>query len=48
MRHVKNMKYYVGCRIFKTYSTAEYYASEILKLSAPDLNVWCRYVAASK
>ena len=41
------MKYYVGCRVFKTYSTAEYYAREVLKLSAAWMNVLGRHVVAS-
>lgn len=48
MRHVRNMKYYVGCRIFKTYSTAEYYAREVLSLSAAWMNILGRRVVASK
>jgi hypothetical protein len=48
MRHVKNMKYYVGCRVFKTYSTAEYYAREVLKLSGAWMKVLGRQVVASK
>lgn len=42
------MKYYVGCRVFKTYSTAEYYAREVLKLSAAWMKVLERQVVASK
>jgi hypothetical protein len=48
MRHVRNVKYYVGCRIFKTYSTAEYYANEILKMSSGRLRMFLRVVEASK
>lgn len=48
MRHVRNVKYYVGCRVFKTYSTAEYYAREVLRLSAKWMNVLGRQVVASK
>lgn len=42
------MKYYVGCRVFKTYSTAEYYAREVLSLSAAWMNILGRRVVASK
>ena len=42
------MKYYVGCRVFKTYSTAEYYAREVLRLSDSWMNVLGRQVVVSK
>lgn len=42
------MKYYVGRRVFKTYSTAEYYAREVLKMSAAWMNVLRQQVVASK
>ena len=48
MRNVRNVKYYVGCRVFKTYSTAEYYAREVLRLSTKWLSVLGRHVVVSK
>lgn len=48
MRHVRNVKYYVGCRMFKTYSTAEYYARGVWNLSAAWMNILGKRVVASK